>query len=137
MNTQNEFNKMIKIVTILGALAVILGAFGAHSLKAMISEQRLLAYQTGISYQFYHLIAMLGIAILYKQGSGQNRFRRAFYLLLAGIVFFSGSLYLLAIQEVININLSFLGPVTPIGGLLFIAGWVYLFIGANQKSSIS
>lgn len=131
MNLNKTFNNMIKIAAVLGALAVILGAFGAHGLKAVITEQRLNAYQTGISYQFYHVLAMLGTAILFKLYTGFH-FRTSFYLFLGGIVLFSGSLYLLAIQEVLGIDLSFLGPITPIGGLLFVVGWIYMVIGVTK-----
>jgi uncharacterized membrane protein YgdD (TMEM256/DUF423 family) len=116
---------MIRIIGILGALAVVMGAFGAHMLKDMITPERLSAYRTGVEYHFFHVLALLGIYVL-KQKFSSKIISRSFYLILTGIILFSGSLYLLALQDVLGMNLSWLGPITPIGGLFFIAGWLNL-----------
>lgn len=112
-----------------GALAVVLGAFGAHGLKGKISESLLNAWQTGVQYQMFHVLALLGLAVLMLrlvQTSGQvpGVLSVTGYLWMAGIILFSGSLYGLALG-----GPSWLGPVTPLGGSLLIAGWVCFSIG--------
>ena len=97
------------------AIAVILGAFGAHGLRGRIDEYSLGVYEKAVFYHFIHAIGILVIPLLAKNSA------RACWLLLAGILIFSGSLYALAITGV-----KTLGAITPIGGLAFIAGWVYL-----------
>ena len=121
------YNKtiMLRTVAIVGALSVILGAFGAHALKSILLEKQLTTYHTGISYQFYHVLAMFGCYALYLL-THKSSFVRAFWLFFFGILFFCGSLYLLASQDILGIPLSWLGPITPIGGLLFIMGWISL-----------
>ena len=107
-----------------GMLAVLLGAFGAHSLKAMLQENGMLdAYQTAVQYQFYHTLALLATGILMSQiPSGKLKYASLFFTL--GIVLFSGSLYVLSLAEV-----RWIGPVTPLGGVLFITGWIFLLWG--------
>ncbi|MBE7178884.1 MAG: DUF423 domain-containing protein [Mucilaginibacter polytrichastri] len=127
-------NKSILMTAaITGALAVILGAFGAHALKSRISEQALETWHTGVQYQFYHVLALLFLAIISTQTGLNVRFSATCFT--AGIILFSGSLYLLSLREMLQAPwLKFLGPVTPIGGLLFIAGWVNLGIaGLRMK----
>ena len=112
--------------------AVGLGAFGAHSLKAVISPERLEIYQTGVQYQFYHAFAILLITLLihYRKTSYLNI---AGWLFTVGIVFFSGSLYLLAIRDWAGFKASWLGPITPLGGTLFLIGWLLVFLSTFQK----
>lgn len=112
-----------------GAVAVILGAFGAHGLRALITERQLEVWQTGVQYNFYHVFALLFLSTF-------TRFKikliaASYYLFTLGIVFFSGSLYLLSCRDLLGWGwLGMLGPVTPIGGLLFIAGWICLALAA-------
>lgn len=109
---------------ILGASAVGLGAFGAHGLKAVLSPDRLAIYETGIRYQFYHLVLLAVCAWGYEQRQRAG-FAQAFWLAVVGVLFFSGSLYLLACRDLMGITqVGILGPITPIGGLLLIVAWL-------------
>ena len=123
-------NKQIIITaSVFGMLAVIAGAFGAHALKARLSVQDLQVWHTAVEYQFYHVFAMLFLAVLSQY---RTKFITAtYYLFTFGIVFFSGSLYLLSCRELIGVSwLVVMGPITPIGGLLFIVGWLMLALAA-------
>ena len=126
-------NKQIIITaSLLGALAVIAGAFGAHALKASLSPRQLEVWQTAVQYQFYHVFALLFLSTF-------TRFKNkviatTYYLFTIGIVLFSGSLYLLACRDLLGLpGLNVLGPVTPIGGLLFIMGWISLAVAAFRN----
>ncbi|MFM2225732.1 MAG: hypothetical protein RJA07_1934 [Bacteroidota bacterium] len=110
--------QVLLIACILGALSVALGAFAAHGLKKMVDAYYLEIFEKGVKYQFYHTFAILTIGILVNQFSNTN-FNLPVYLFLAGIFFFSGSLYLMTFTQP-----KWLGPITPIGGLCFIAGWL-------------
>ncbi len=112
------------------ALAVIFGAFGAHALKARLSPEMLSVYHTGAQYHFYHALGMLLIGVLATQLQNSGALRLPGFLMLAGIVLFSGSLYLLAITGV-----TWLGAITPLGGIAFIAAWVLLAISALRATS--
>jgi uncharacterized membrane protein YgdD (TMEM256/DUF423 family) len=113
---------------ILGALSVALGAFGAHALKQTLSPDSLNIYETAVRYQFYHVFALALAGIL----AGYFPFRLIRYagiLFQAGIILFCGSLYLLAFMP----GWRWIGAVTPLGGLCFIAGWLLLAAGASRK----
>ena len=119
--------------SLLGALSVALGAFGAHSLKKIVTPEAVATFETGVRYQFYHTFGLLLIAVLYEKFSNKwlvwagNSF-------LAGILLFSGSLYLLALLNASsNIGLRKIGIITPFGGLFFIAGWLFLMWGVSRK----
>ncbi len=119
--------------TILGATAVIIGAFGAHYLKQIFTPEQLISFETGVKYQFYHALALLftGVIGIYFNSKYLNY---AAWLFLIGTIFFSGSIYLLNILKAKSqIGISGLGIITPIGGLLLIAGWVCLLININVK----
>lgn len=116
----------IKAVGIFGALAVILGAFGAHGLKPRLSPDELATFQTGVQYHFYHVLAM-GILLALENHFSAGRIHKAFLFFAVGIILFSGSLYAMTFGYVAGINLRMLGMITPLGGLSFIIGWV-LFI---------
>lgn len=120
---------LLSSASFMGALAVILGAFGAHGLKSKISEPYLLdIFHKGVEYQFYHVAALLAAGLLAIKFPG-NLLYYAGICFLLGILFFSGSLYLLATRFLLNIeHWTFLGPITPIGGTFFVIGWVLLFI---------
>ena len=129
--------KFLIIAGIFGALGVILGAFGAHSLKSVLSEYQLSIFKTGIQYHFYHTFALLGLA-LFGKFSEYKYLKTAAWLFVIGILFFSGSLYLLACREVLNLNslTPILGPITPIGGMLFLFGWCcIIWTGIRMKNS--
>ncbi|MEJ7766801.1 MAG: DUF423 domain-containing protein [Chitinophagaceae bacterium] len=120
---------------VFGALSVILGAFGAHSLKKMVSAETLAAFETGARYQFYHTLALMLVAILYEKF--HNRWMvRAGYSYIIGTILFSGSLYALtAINATNTVGLAGLGILTPIGGLFFIAGWIFLIIATTGRGT--
>ena len=118
--------------SIFGGLAVIAGAFGAHGLQAKLSASNLQVWNTAVQYQFYHVFALLGLASLNRY---QTRLiKDCYYLFSVGIILFSGSLYLLACRELLGWEwLNFMGPVTPLGGVLFIGGWITLAIAATKN----
>src|SRR5665647_1208402 len=124
----------LKTATLFGALSVALGAFAAHYLKQHFSEYAVSIFETGIRYQFYHVFALFASGILYKEF--QNKFIKwSGTLFTAGIILFSGSLYVLAYFKGIVIpGYDWVGAITPLGGLCFIAGWLCLFIGISQKN---
>lgn len=126
-------NQFLKISFLLGALTVALGAFGAHALRQLIDERSLQTYQTAVLYQFIHLFALAVTGILIKQNHNLW-FKRAGYLFIAGIIFFSGSLFALTFLKAAAVeNMNWLGAITPLGGLCFIAGWLSLFLGVRQS----
>ena len=104
-------------------LAVALGAFGAHALKAVLSPERLAIYQTASQYHFYHALGLLVVALLTLYLPTSVYLKWSGWLLIAGTVIFSGSLYALAVSGIRG-----LGAITPIGGVSFIMGWVLLFL---------
>ena len=116
----------------MGLTAVILGAFGAHGLRPMISTENLAVWEKGVQYQFYHTLALF-MCYLYLRQESSNLVTNAGVCFIVGIVCFSGSLYLLATRELTNVPTAVIGPVTPIGGLFFIAGWGLLLIQAVKR----
>jgi uncharacterized membrane protein YgdD (TMEM256/DUF423 family) len=123
---------VIITAAIFGALAVITGAFGAHALKALLSPAQLEIWHTGVQYNFYHVFALLFLATI-KVNS--RWLTTAYYLFTFGIVFFSGSLYLLACRDLLHLenSIKVIGPITPFGGLLFILGWLSLAVAAVKS----
>lgn len=119
----NGFN-MNKQSIIIGAflvvISIVLGAFGAHALKQHLSPEKLISFETGVRYQMYHGLAFILIGIIEGKYLVSIWSRRALFV---GVMLFSGSIYILSLQELIGIELKFLGPITPIGGLLMILGW--------------
>jgi uncharacterized membrane protein YgdD (TMEM256/DUF423 family) len=120
----------IALGSINAALAVILGAFGAHALKARISPEMLSVYHTASQYHFYHALGMLLVGILAGQLRSGGALQLSGFLMLAGIVLFSGSLYLLAVT-----GITWLGAITPLGGVAFIAAWIVLAYAALRPVS--
>ena len=117
----------------LGAVAVALGAFGAHGLRELVSEGAIATYETAVRYHFYHALAIGLLGVLHLvPGMNKRRLNRALWCFGTGILLFSGSLYLLSLQEVHGLPVAILGPITPIGGLLFIAGWVFVFLAVSR-----
>ncbi|GET34553.1 DUF423 domain-containing protein [Prolixibacter bellariivorans] len=124
-------NSMSKSILMTGAalmaLAVILGAFGAHALKTRLTTDMMQVYHTGVQYQFYHALGLLIIGVLsIHYPSGTLNWSAIF--MTVGIVLFSGSLYLLSIT-----GIKWLGAITPLGGTSFIIGWVLLFFAVWKK----
>ena len=123
--SDNSTNNAVIAGAVFAALAVGLGAFGAHAMKEHYDETALRAFETGVRYQMFHSLALLACGALRGHGV---RIRLASRLFGAGIVLFSGSIYGLVLVEA-----SWLGPVTPIGGLAFLAGWIALAIAARKR----
>jgi uncharacterized membrane protein YgdD (TMEM256/DUF423 family) len=121
--------KIILAAAFLLAIAVVLGALGAHQLEKTLDAKNLNGFKTGVTYHFYHALALILIAILMEVFK-KPALKIAAILFMIGILCFSGSLYCLTTLQ----NVSFLGPVTPIGGLFFIAGWITTFIIFLKKS---
>jgi uncharacterized membrane protein YgdD (TMEM256/DUF423 family) len=126
-------NKQIIITgAVFGGLAVIAGAFGAHGLSHSLTVQQLQVWHTAVEYQFYHVFALLFLSTFTRFKN--NLIVAAYYLFTVGIIFFSGSLYLLSAGSLLHLsNVAWAGPVTPLGGLLFIAGWITMAFAAFRN----
>jgi uncharacterized membrane protein YgdD (TMEM256/DUF423 family) len=124
------------LISTSGLLAVVLGAFGAHGLKPHLDEYHRAIYEKGVSYQFYHTLAALMAYMLYELRQLRYLLTAA-VLFLIGIVFFSGSLYLLSTADLTGFPRAVAGPVTPIGGLFFIGGWATLIFAAVKTPKLS
>ncbi len=124
--------RIILTASLFGALAVIFGAFGAHSLKDKLTPSELEVWRTAVDYQFYHTLALLFLASFSRFKS--RLINTASYMFTLGIILFSGSLYLLSARSLTNLEWTrFLGPVTPLGGVLFILGWICLFLATLKN----
>lgn len=125
--------KIISTGAILGMLAIILGAFGAHALKRVLSMEELSTFETGVRYQMYHALFLLFIGVI--QEISQKAKKTMYYLVIFGVLFFSGSLYLLATNNLTSFDFKIIGFVTPIGGLLLIVAWSVLLVNIIKKKS--
>lgn len=129
----SRFTKNTLLIgSILMGIAVVLGAFGAHALAEKMDAQQLTSYRTGVLYQFIHSLSILilGVLSIYLK---DYSLRWPVILIGLGILFFSGSIYLLATAHLTGIPKGFLGPVTPLGGILFISGWISLAYQIYKK----
>ena len=118
---------------VLGAIAVALGAFGAHGLKKIVPAETVQTFQTGVQYQMYHALALLLTGLLYEKCS-QRFVTTAGILFIIGVILFSGSLYILTAGKVAEITaMDKAGMITPLGGLAFIGGWLFLFLAAIRS----
>lgn len=124
--------RIILTASLFGAIAVMFGAFGAHTLKNVLSAGSLEIWAKGVEYQFYHTLALLFLSQL---ASGNEKLIKWSYIFFTlGVVLFSGSLYLLATRDILNIGfVNYIGPITPIGGLCFILGWILLFVSVLKR----
>ena len=124
---QKKFKILILITAVMGILAVAMGAFGSHFLKERLSPESLSAYKTAVDYHFIHTIAIFCTALLYRI----YRIKGLFFIglfFLGGILLFSGSLYLLAAEDLLGISsFKFIGFITPIGGLALMGCWASIF----------
>lgn len=130
-------NPFLLIASLFGATGVGLGALGAHALKAKVEEglmttDQLSAWDTASKYQLFHALALLFVFFLY-QSNPTKLVKISGWLFSAGILLFSGSIYCLSTMGISGMNFRFLGPVTPLGGILLIAGWVCLLIFSLKK----
>jgi len=121
-----------KLFLVIGAIAMLaavaLGAFGAHALKSQLAPDLLAVYRTGVEYHFYHALGLLAVGLAAQRLPDSNWLRASGWLMLAGIVIFSGSLYLLALTGV-----RAFGAVTPIGGLAFMLAWVMFAVAVVKR----
>jgi len=117
--------KITSVAAFMGMTAIILGAFGAHALKKQLSVEQLESFETGVKYQMYHALFLLFL--------GMNTFlnekvkKTVFQLVVFGVFFFSGSIYLLTTKAITGVDFKFIGIVTPIGGVLLMMAWSFLF----------
>jgi len=107
---------------VLGLLAVILGAFGAHGLEKLVDKDAIETYEVGVRYQMYHALFLLFVGLW--NGIADKVKKLVFIFVLVGVILFSGSIYLLAMNELIDFDFKIIGFLTPIGGLFMILGWV-------------
>lgn len=125
---------MVKLFLALGsinmALAVALGAFGAHGLQSILSDKMMNTYTTGVEYHFYHALGLLAVGLLALHIPDSGWLKSSGWLMFTGILLFSGSLYLLSIFDI-----RWLGAITPIGGICFITGWIFFAVAVFQISS--
>lgn len=117
--------------TLLTAVTIAIGAFGAHGLKNLVAASSLASFETGVRYQMYHALALFVIGL--APSISEILKRRVFLLFGLGIFLFSGSIYLLSLQEVLPFSVKGIAFLTPLGGLLFIIGWVWLAIGVYKN----
>ncbi|WP_108651072.1 DUF423 domain-containing protein [Dongshaea marina] len=123
--------RWIGVSAVSGFLAVALGAFGAHVLKAKLSPQMMAVYHTANQYQFYHTLALMLIGLLALHWPESRRLNQAGWLMSTGILLFSGSLYVLAVS-----GIKIIGIITPIGGVLLLAGWLFILLACCKKQAI-
>ncbi len=125
--------KILTTGTILGMIAIILGAFGAHALNKTLSVEQLVTFETGVRYQMYHALFLLFVGLL--KDLSQKTKKTLYTLILTGVILFSGSIYLLATNTLTSFDFSIIGFVTPIGGLLLIVAWGILLINILNKKA--
>ena len=121
----------IKVAILFCTTSVVLGAFGAHLLKDLLTEHQLSSFQTGIRYQMFHGLSILILAL--NKNYFTEKLNKVLQLMSVGIILFSLSIYLLNLQELLELPLSFLGPVTPLGGLFLIVSWILLFFNVKKN----
>ncbi len=115
-----------RISVILGALGVVTGAFGAHMLKSMLTVDRLQSWKTAVFYLFIHTLVMLLLSSGAIKTDKHSVLNTSWTLFFVGILLFCGSIFLLSLKAHLPFSVTWLGPITPIGGVCFIAGWLYL-----------
>jgi uncharacterized membrane protein YgdD (TMEM256/DUF423 family) len=125
--------KIISTAAILGMIAIIFGAFGAHALKKVLSLDQLATFETGVQYQTYHALFLLLIGIMPNLAEKTKKY--IYYFTLFGVILFSGSIYLLATNNLTSFDFKIIGFVTPIGGLLLILAWGTLLSHFFDKKS--
>ena len=121
----------IKIAIFFGMTGIIFGALAAHTLSNFLSTEKITSFQTGVKYQIFNSLFLLIISLNINKFN--KRISYSLKLITMGILFFSFSIYALSLQEIINKDLSFLGPITPIGGLLIIIGWFNIFFAIKKN----
>lgn len=128
---------VIGIAAFIGAIGIILGAFGAHGLKNIVLESQVATFETGVRYQIYHALFLFGVGLCGLNGLFSERILKIITtLVVIGVLMFSGSIYLLTFKDLINIKLSFVGPITPIGGVFLISSWLVVAYQAFRSENI-
>lgn len=128
-----NYTNTIKLAAALGAITVAIGAFGAHGLAPTLEKfGRVVTFETAVKYQFYHTLAIFLVGILQSRTASNKVLHSSIYAFLIGIIVFSGSLYILS-----TTGITWLGAITPLGGLAFIIGWILLFFGIKPKAGRS
>jgi uncharacterized membrane protein YgdD (TMEM256/DUF423 family) len=127
--------KIILAASFFGMTAIILGAFGAHALKKILTIDQLATFETGVKYQMYHALFLLFVG-MYSEITLKVK-KTILWVTAFGILFFSGSIYLLATMDVTGINFKTIGFITPIGGLFLISAWILLGISVVKKKDKS
>lgn len=125
--------KIISTAAFLGIIAITLGAFGAHALKKTLSLDQLVTFETGVRYQMYHALFLFYIGLM--SDLSQKTKKTIYYLVLSGVLLFSGSIYLLATNDLTAFDFKTIGFITPIGGVLLILGWLVLLLNYYNKKS--
>ncbi len=125
--------KLIATAAILGFLSVMLGAFGAHGLKKSVSPEAILVFETGVRYQMYHALFLVIVGSLPM--ISEKAKSAILYLVIAGIILFSGSLYFISTREITGFEIGPFGLLTPIGGLLLLVSWFWLFVDILRKKT--
>jgi uncharacterized membrane protein YgdD (TMEM256/DUF423 family) len=132
-SVQQTAGRVLALPLVAGAflalLAVMAGAFGAHGLRSLVSERGLEVFQTAVTYQMYHSLALVLLALLAGQGLSKKLLGWSAGFFLAGILLFSGSLYLLVLTDI-----RWIGPITPLGGVCFMVGWALLITSGLRRN---
>jgi len=123
----NINKNIVATAAILGAITIAIGAFGAHGLKQVVDAKAIATFETGVRYQMYHIFALLIVGFASILTTSTQKW--VFWFFMLGIIFFSGSIYLLSLNELIAFDAKSIGFMTPIGGLFFILGWLRLAYG--------
>lgn len=122
---------VIGTAALIGAIGIILGAFGAHGLKNIVLESQVATFEIGVRYQIYHSLFLLVVGLCGLIGLFSDRVvKNVTILVIIGVLFFSGSIYLLTFKDLIDIKLAFIGPITPIGGVFLISAWLVVVFQA-------
>ena len=123
--------KYFKIGVIFALLSVILGAFGAHLLKGLLSADELSSFKTGVRYQMFHALGIIILSL--NQDKFTDKLKTSLVLMCIGVLLFSFSIYFLTIDDLLSVSLKFLGPITPIGGILLISSWIILLFSVKKN----
>ena len=126
-------NKYFKVGVIFALTSVIFGAFGAHLLKDLLSATELFSFKTGVRYQMFHALGIIILSL--NTNKFTDKLNRVLQIMSFGVILFSLSIYFLSLQNILNISLSFLGVITPIGGLFLISSWMLLFFIVKKNDS--
>ena len=122
------YARLLVVASFLGAMGVVIGAFGAHFLKSRLEAADLDIIRTGVLYLFIHVGVIFIVALLARNNAAARLLKSAGLLYILGIILFSGSLFFLATQSLTGLNISYVGMLTPMGGMCFISGWIMLTI---------